>query len=264
MLYYVFLNSLGYAKMLYQKKLLFTIIKAMHIIDRKFFVLPSMKNLAYEDTALPILHNQTISQPTTVARMLLMAFNADNEAEGELLLQKINDLNVLEIGTGSGWNISLINAIRVIASMYEKAKQTKQQIIKGKTISVEIIKELTNNAKKNIKALIQHLNKARNDVKLIKAVVTSLNKMQIINNDAFNEKGKAWKNKYDIIIFTAGIPNIEIENSVRQMSKKLLKEGGMTLCPSTYGPIIIFRKNKNRVIKTETKDEYMFVPLVKV
>ena len=97
------------------------ILEAMNKIDRKEFVLEALKEYAYEDNALSISEGQTISQPSTVARML------------SLLKLKENDF-VLEIGTGSGWNAALI------------AYLVKQ----GKILSLEIYDELISEARKNI------------------------------------------------------------------------------------------------------------------
>ena len=70
------------------------ILKAMREIDRSRFI----NSGAYLDTALPIGEGQTISQPSTVARML------------QLLDLKKGD-KVLEIGSGSGWNASLVGVL---------------------------------------------------------------------------------------------------------------------------------------------------------
>ena len=55
-----------------------------------------MATRAYEDTALPISHGQTISQPYTVARMT------------EALLRGGKPKRVLEIGTGSGYQTAIL------------------------------------------------------------------------------------------------------------------------------------------------------------
>ena len=60
-------------------------------LPRHLFVDEALAQRAYEDTALPIGFNQTISQPYIVARMT------------ELLLCKGSVSSVLEIGTGSGY-----------------------------------------------------------------------------------------------------------------------------------------------------------------
>ncbi len=71
------------------------IIDAFRSIDRKDFVLDIYKTLAYKDRPLPIEHDQTISQPTTVAFML------------ELLEPHKGDI-ILDIGSGSGWQSALL------------------------------------------------------------------------------------------------------------------------------------------------------------
>ena len=64
-------------------------------IDRKDFVLdPTLSNV-YEDYPLQIGHQQTISQPTTVAMMLEM-------------LQPKDGQKILDIGSGSGWTTALL------------------------------------------------------------------------------------------------------------------------------------------------------------
>lgn len=62
---------------------------------RHLFVDEALAHRAYEDTALPIGHNQTISQPFMVAHM------------SELLLEAGPLDKVLEIGTGSGYQTAI-------------------------------------------------------------------------------------------------------------------------------------------------------------
>ena len=63
---------------------------------RHLFVDEAIAHRAYEDTALPIGHGQTISQPYIVARMT------------ELLLSRGTPEKVLEIGTGSGFQTAVL------------------------------------------------------------------------------------------------------------------------------------------------------------
>ncbi len=63
---------------------------------RHLFVDEALASRAYEDTALPIGHNQTISQPYIVARMT------------EALLEAGPLENVLEVGTGSGYQTAVL------------------------------------------------------------------------------------------------------------------------------------------------------------
>lgn len=74
------------------------IIEALKKIDRADFVPNKLKGLAYADEALPIGHDQTISQPYTVVFML------------ELLEPKCGDF-ILDIGSGSMWQSALLAEI---------------------------------------------------------------------------------------------------------------------------------------------------------
>jgi protein-L-isoaspartate(D-aspartate) O-methyltransferase len=65
-------------------------------VPRHMFVDEALSSRAYEDTALPIGNNQTISQPYIVARMT------------EALLEGGPLENVLEIGTGSGYQTAVL------------------------------------------------------------------------------------------------------------------------------------------------------------
>jgi protein-L-isoaspartate(D-aspartate) O-methyltransferase len=66
------------------------VLAAMAKVERHLFVEPPFVNRAYEDSALPIGYEQTISQPYTVAYMT------------QALACRPGD-KVLEVGTGSGY-----------------------------------------------------------------------------------------------------------------------------------------------------------------
>lgn len=68
-------------------------------VPRHLFVDEALATRAYEDTALPIGNNQTISQPYIVARMT------------ELLLEGDRMENVLEVGTGSGYQTAILSPL---------------------------------------------------------------------------------------------------------------------------------------------------------
>ncbi|QIB64349.1 protein-L-isoaspartate(D-aspartate) O-methyltransferase [Kineobactrum salinum] len=71
------------------------VLNAMRRVPRERFLPANMREFAYEDTALPIACDQTISQPWVVASML----NA---------LQLPADARVLDVGTGSGYAAAVL------------------------------------------------------------------------------------------------------------------------------------------------------------
>jgi protein-L-isoaspartate(D-aspartate) O-methyltransferase len=77
---------------------------AMAEVPRHEFVEPVLQPRAYDDGPLPIARRQTISQPRIVARMTE-------------LLELSGDENVLEIGTGSGYQAAVLSRLarRVIS-----------------------------------------------------------------------------------------------------------------------------------------------------
>ncbi|WP_018867401.1 MULTISPECIES: protein-L-isoaspartate(D-aspartate) O-methyltransferase [unclassified Thioalkalivibrio] len=75
------------------------VLEAVRSIPRHLFVEEALGHRAYENTALPIGHRQTISQPFIVARMT------------EALLEGDRPRTVLEIGTGSGYQAAVLAQI---------------------------------------------------------------------------------------------------------------------------------------------------------
>ena len=72
------------------------VLDVIRTTPRHLFLDEAMAHRAYEDTALPIGHQQTLSQPYIVARMT------------ELLLAGGPLQRVLEIGTGSGYQTAVL------------------------------------------------------------------------------------------------------------------------------------------------------------
>jgi protein-L-isoaspartate(D-aspartate) O-methyltransferase len=99
------------------------VLNAMSVVPRHMFVDPGLAAQAYEDAALPIGHHQTISKPSVVARMIELA------AAGRALS------NVLEIGTGCGYQAAVLS--QVAREVY----------------SIERIKPLSERAKTNLRPL---------------------------------------------------------------------------------------------------------------
>jgi hypothetical protein len=74
------------------------VLEAMEWVPREEFVPPEIVDLAYEDRALPIGLEQTISQPYTVAYMCQEARVTGGD-------------KVLEIGTGSGYGAAVLSLL---------------------------------------------------------------------------------------------------------------------------------------------------------
>jgi protein-L-isoaspartate(D-aspartate) O-methyltransferase len=72
------------------------VLEVIAATPRHVFVDEALASRAYEDTALPIGHGQTISQPFVVARMT------------EALLAEGSPARVLEVGTGCGYQTAVL------------------------------------------------------------------------------------------------------------------------------------------------------------
>jgi len=93
------------------------VLEVMGNTARQIFVDEALESRSYDDVALPIGHNQTISQPYIVAKMT------------EILLENGSLSKVLEIGTGCGYQTAIlaplvdkIYTVERIAPLLKKAK----------------------------------------------------------------------------------------------------------------------------------------------
>ncbi len=97
-------------------------------IPRHLFVDEALATRAYEDRALPIGLNQTISQPYIVARMT------------EALLEGGPLENVLEVGTGSGYQTAvlspLVRRVYTVERIDLLLKQARQRFHKLRLMNV--------------------------------------------------------------------------------------------------------------------------------
>ena len=80
------------------------VLEVIRTTPRHMFIDEALAHRAYEDTALPIGHGQTISQPYIVARMT------------EIILENGIPDKVLEVGTGSGYQSAVLS--RLIPKVY--------------------------------------------------------------------------------------------------------------------------------------------------
>lgn len=99
------------------------VLNVLRKIPRHLFMDEALASRSYENTALPIGHGQTISQPYIVARMT------------ELLLTPETPSKVLEIGTGSGYQAAVLGAfvkelhtVEIIDALYRQSRDLLYQL----------------------------------------------------------------------------------------------------------------------------------------
>ncbi|MCM5571943.1 protein-L-isoaspartate(D-aspartate) O-methyltransferase [Burkholderiaceae bacterium FT117] len=104
------------------------VLDALMQVPRHQFVEPALASRAYEDVALPIGHGQTISKPSTVARMIELA-------SAHLPRARRAAAKALEVGTGCGYQAA------VMARVY------------GEVVSIERVRGLHEQARANLRSL---------------------------------------------------------------------------------------------------------------
>ncbi len=94
------------------------VLSAIGRVKREMFVMEELRRYAYDNVALPLEGNQTISQPFTVAFMTQ-------------LLDVYPGCKVLEVGTGSGYQSAVLKemgaevfSVERVRELYTKAKST--------------------------------------------------------------------------------------------------------------------------------------------
>ncbi|NJD99688.1 protein-L-isoaspartate(D-aspartate) O-methyltransferase [Thermococcus sp. LS1] len=179
-------------------------------VPRYLFVLPEHKKWAHVDEPLPIPGGQTISAPHMVAIMLELA-----ELE--------EGMNVLDVGTGSGWNAALI-----------------AELVKTDVYTVERIPELVEFARKNLEK------------------AGYADRVHVILGDG--TKGFPPKAPYDRILVAAGAPNVP-EPLVEQLKpggKLIIPVGSYHLWQELYE----VTKLEDGSVKVKRHGGVAFVPLI--
>lgn len=96
------------------------VLEAIRNVPRHMFVDEALASRAYEDTALPIGHGQTISQPYIVALMT------------QTLLAGRRPKKVLEVGTGSGYQTAvlanLVDEVYSVERLEPLMKQARRRL----------------------------------------------------------------------------------------------------------------------------------------
>ena len=86
------------------------VLEAMGVVPRELFVPESVRELAYEDGALPIGLGQTISQPYIVGAICS-------------LLELAGDERVLDVGTGSGYQAAVLAELAAEVTTIERVPE---------------------------------------------------------------------------------------------------------------------------------------------
>ncbi|ASJ13008.1 protein-L-isoaspartate(D-aspartate) O-methyltransferase [Thermococcus thioreducens] len=176
---------------------------------RYLFVQKRHWDYAHVDEPLPIPAGQTISAPHMVAIMLELA-------------ELRPGMNVLEVGTGSGWNAALI-----------------AELVKTDVYTIERIPELVEFARRNLE----------------KAGVENVH---VIPGDG--TRGFPPKAPYDRIIVTAGAPKVP-EPLLEQLNpggRLIIPVGGYHLWQDLY----VVEKTEGGRIKKKRWGGVAFVPLI--
>ncbi len=98
------------------------ILSALEKTPREKFIPENFRNQAYDNIALPIGENQTISQPFVVAKMTQ-------------LLEVQSNHKVLEIGTGSGYQSAVLSKL---ARRVYSIERIKNLLVKAENIFKEL------------------------------------------------------------------------------------------------------------------------------
>lgn len=104
------------------------VLEAMERVPRHLFIEAGLASRAYEDVALPIGHGQTISRPSTVARMI-------ETIVASIPLEARRRAKVLEVGTGCGYQAAVLAAVF------------------GEVVSIERVRGLAEGARANLRPL---------------------------------------------------------------------------------------------------------------
>jgi protein-L-isoaspartate(D-aspartate) O-methyltransferase len=99
------------------------VLERIRAVPRHLFVDEALASRAYEDTALPIGHGQTISQPYIVARMT------------QSLIEAGRPRKVLEVGSGCGYQtavlaplVTTLYSIERIGALQQRARQVLRDL----------------------------------------------------------------------------------------------------------------------------------------
>jgi len=120
------------------------LLKAFQKVPREEFLPKELAERAYEDQPLPIGHEQTISQPTTVLIMLsLLDLHLSLMKEMQKKTATTTRQTILEIGSGSGYVAALlaelgltVTGIEIVPELAVKAARTLKKLGYDKNVAI--------------------------------------------------------------------------------------------------------------------------------
>lgn len=212
------------------------ILDAFAKVPRENFVPKNLKERAYDDNALPIGYGQTISQPYTIAMMLE-------------LLQLQSSQKVLEIGSGSGYVLALLSEL--------VGKQ-------GKVFGIEIVKELAEISKENLKnysnVKVYNMNGAQG---LQEEDATSIRGIKRSRRSAL--RGKSTKETAGSLVFDRILISAALEEIPKPILSQL-KNNGIIVAPiGIFGiqqSLVAIKKTKNKTKIIKEIPGFVFVRFV--
>ena len=201
------------------------VLNVIRTLPRHLFVDEVLASRAYEDTALPIGHGQTISQPWVVARMTEALFEQDAAVEEAAAADDATPRaafppkKVLEVGTGSGYQAAVLAALGL------------------EVYTVERIGELLRQARKRLRTLGMNVRSKHDDGRI-----------------GWPENGP-----FDGIVVTAAAPAL-VDALATQLAP-----GGTLVAPvggSGAQSLMCLRKDADGVISQANLAPVVFVPLL--
>ena len=184
-------------------------LNAFKEVNREEFIPENFRNSAYQDVPLPLIRGKTISQPTTV---MIMTHALELQPSEK----------VFEIGTGSGYQAAII--AKIVGP-------------KGKVITTEVVPELVQFARQNLRK-------------------TKIDNVIILEDDGSN--GMPSEAPFDKIIITAACK--EFPKSLLQQ----LKSEGIIVGPvgnQNEQEMVKGIKNKDGHLDLEFLGPFLFSPM---
>jgi protein-L-isoaspartate(D-aspartate) O-methyltransferase len=197
------------------------IIEAFRHVDRKLFVSKEVEDRAYSDEPLPLGYGVTISQPSTVAYMLE-------------LLEPEPGTTILDIGSGSGWQSTLLG--HIVSHDFFGKPLPKSEV--GKVIGLERIPELAQKSREVI-----------HQFSFIKKGIVEIHTLS-------GERGFPAFAPYDRIICAAAL------DVLPEAWKKELAFEGKIVFPRGYS-IVLLQKGESGEYEEKENKGYIFVPFIK-